>query len=69
MHLRFGAGGEWGELVREELALAVPMVSWCKPDCRGLCSTCGVNRNTTDCDCDAKRVDPRWEKLKLVKLE
>ena len=60
---------EWGELVREELALNVPMVSWCKADCRGLCATCGVNRNLTDCDCDAKRIDPRWEKLKLVKLE
>jgi uncharacterized protein len=64
-----GKNVEWGELVREELALAVPMVARCKADCLGLCPTCGVNRNTTACDCAEKKIDPRWEKLRLVKLE
>jgi uncharacterized protein len=37
------------EDVRQAIVLAVPMQSYCKPDCRGLCSTCGGNRNLKEC--------------------
>ena len=33
------------------LLLEMPMRVQCKPDCLGLCPTCGVNRNTTPCSC------------------
>ena len=33
------------------LLLEMPMRALCKPDCLGLCPTCGVNRNLTTCSC------------------
>ena len=40
-----------GEMIREQLFLSVPLKRLCREDCRGLCPTCGVNRNRTPCDC------------------
>jgi uncharacterized protein len=40
-----------GEMVREQLFLALPMKRLCREDCRGLCPSCGVDRNSTRCDC------------------
>jgi uncharacterized protein len=37
--------------VREAWLLAVPAYALCRDDCRGLCPTCGVDRNTTACEC------------------
>jgi uncharacterized protein len=52
------------ELVREELLLAVPTHLLCQENCKGVCPTCGVDRNTTDCVCGGDDVDPRWAGLK-----
>lgn len=52
------------ELVREELLLAVPTHLVCQESCKGVCPTCGVNRNTTECRCGNEEVDPRWAGLK-----
>lgn len=35
--------------VRQSIALAQPMKLVCKPDCKGLCPTCKMNRNDSDC--------------------
>lgn len=35
--------------VRQAIALAQPMKTLCKPDCKGLCQVCRKNLNTTDC--------------------
>lgn len=35
--------------VRQSIALAQPMKILCRPDCRGLCPACGIDRNQTDC--------------------
>jgi len=40
-----------GEMVREQLFLAVPLKRLCREECRGLCPTCGSNRNTAPCAC------------------
>jgi uncharacterized protein len=48
--------------VREELILAVPQFSLCRPDCRGLCPGCGANLNAGPCTCRAEP-DPRWGEL------
>jgi uncharacterized protein len=52
------------ELVAEELLLAVPDQVLCSETCRGICATCGADRNSTDCSCESQRVDPRWAGLK-----
>ena len=38
-----------GELIHEQLYLALPMKPLCKDECLGLCPVCGANRNTTPC--------------------
>ncbi|MDE2489634.1 MAG: DUF177 domain-containing protein [Elusimicrobia bacterium] len=37
------------EDVRQAIALAEPMKTLCRPDCKGLCPVCRANRNDTDC--------------------
>ena len=55
-------------LLREQFYLALPMKPLCRDDCRGLCPQCGVNRNTSTCDCEAGWEDPRLAPLKgLIK--
>lgn len=39
------------ELCTAALALAFPYIPLCDPDCAGLCTQCGVNRNRETCDC------------------
>ena len=54
------------ELLAEQVLLALPMKVLCVDDCRGLCPKCGVNRNTTDCDCK-RDVDPRLTSLEAIR--
>jgi len=51
-------------LIEEALLLALPLKPLCSPDCKGLCPVCGTDLNTSFCNCQKKRTDPRWEKLK-----
>lgn len=46
------------EALREQFFLAVPLRCVCKPQCRGLCRTCGVNRNLSACACP-EIIEPR----------
>lgn len=48
----------------------VPLQPLCRPDCRGLCPTCGQNLNEGDCECTVVDVDPRFAVLqKLLKKD
>jgi uncharacterized protein len=51
------------EVLRQNLLLAVPMQPLCRPDCAGLCPTCGADLNEGSCECEAVEVDPRWADL------
>jgi uncharacterized protein len=44
------------------LALAGPP-PLCRPDCAGICPTCGADRNDVDCGCDTTVRDDRWAAL------
>jgi uncharacterized protein len=52
------------ELVTEELLLAVPDQILCSENCKGICVTCGADRNAAECGCESQQVDPRWAGLK-----
>ncbi|HEX8918802.1 MAG TPA: DUF177 domain-containing protein [Chloroflexota bacterium] len=39
------------EAIRQELLLTEDLLPLCSEDCKGLCPTCGINRNTNLCDC------------------
>jgi len=50
--------------VNEHIFMAIPIIPLCKEDCQGLCSNCGIDKNTGNCSCAEQDIDPRWEKLK-----
>ncbi len=39
------------EELRDTLLLSVPIRNLCMEDCKGLCTTCGVNLNEKSCEC------------------
>jgi uncharacterized protein len=55
-----------GELLREQFYLALPMKPLCRPDCRGICPHCGINRNVESCQCEGRWEDPRLAGLKTL---
>lgn len=51
-------------MVRDALVIDLPLQVRCRPDCQGLCPTCGADRNKVDCGHWPKEVpDPRWAAL------
>jgi uncharacterized protein len=54
------------ELLREQFYLALPMKPLCRPDCRGICPHCGINRNVESCECESRWEDPRLAPLKTL---
>ena len=50
-------------ILMEQVQLNVPMSATCGSDCKGLCPSCGTNRNNKDCDCDSAPGDLRWAGL------
>ena len=54
-------------VVREILLLDTPSTPLCRPDCAGLCPTCGTNRNEDPCACEAPPTDQRWDGLAGLK--
>ena len=53
--------------VRESWLLAVPTFVTCREECRGLCPSCGVDRNEVECACGASGSDARWDALRTAR--
>ncbi len=56
-------------LLRDTLLPLVPVAPHCRPDCQGLCPTCGADRNSTDCGCEQVLGDSRWAALEGLRLD
>ena len=52
-------------LVEEQVQLELPMKALCRDDCRGLCPTCGADRNLAPCGCRPP-TDERWKSLRTL---
>lgn len=52
--------------VREQWLLEVPSFAECRPDCKGLCLTCGADLNAGPCGC-VPATDPRWDALRKIR--
>lgn len=52
-------------LVVDAIGVELPFAPLCRPDCLGLCETCGGNRNLGECPGHAA-VDPRWAGLEAL---
>lgn len=50
----------------ESIIVGVPIQSYCRDDCKGLCTICGTNLNENTCECAAD-TDERWGALKNLK--
>ena len=55
------------DALREQVLLAVPYRVLCQENCRGLCPTCGKNRNAEPCSCAPPVEDPRWAALREIR--
>ena len=60
-------GMELEDILREQIVLVMPMQRVCREDCKGICPTCGKNRNETPCDCKEEHADNRWGALQALK--
>lgn len=49
-------------IVRDACILELPLAPLCSDSCRGICPTCGANRNRDECSCEPA-TDPRWSAL------
>lgn len=54
--------------VRDAVIVEIPAAPLCSIDCAGLCASCGVDRNRTECTCDPEPPDPRWDALRELKI-
>ena len=52
--------------IREALIFQEPMKPLCNEDCRGICPSCGIDLNQTECKCDRTFVDPRMAGLRRL---
>lgn len=57
------------QMVRDAFGLELPFSPLHSPDCQGLCSVCGGDRNLGECPGDHPQADPRWGDLELVLQE
>jgi uncharacterized protein len=60
-----------GRWAHDAALLAIPTQFLCRPDCAGLCPTCGESLNNTDPSAHEHNTDgdPRWSKLRDLKLK
>jgi uncharacterized protein len=54
---------------RDAYALALPAQLLCREDCAGLCPQCGANLNEEPGHEHERAPDPRWAKLRELRLE
>ena len=50
-------------MIGQAAVLGIPTHPLCRAECRGLCPTCGVDRNETECSCSPPERDSPWAAL------
>ncbi len=63
-------GTDWLDLrpfTRDAVLLELPLAPLCRPDCAGLCPTCGVDLNGGPCGCPLATADLRWAALDALR--
>jgi len=57
------------QIISENIILNLPLHPVCNDNCKGLCPICGNNRNRVICNCKNNEIDPRWEKLRELRIK
>jgi uncharacterized protein len=60
---------DFSDFIRDTLLLAFPIIRKCRPDCKGLDAKTGINLNYSEKPKEEDAIDPRWEKLKLIRSQ
>ena len=58
-------------IISSFVVLSFPTKNLCREDCKGLCATCGMNLNDSDCGCSKQKIgknNPFADLLKSTKL-
>lgn len=51
-------------LLKDQITLNMPLKILCSPDCKGLCSICGCNLNSSKCKCNKdENINPQFAAL------
>lgn len=53
---------------REDILLALPIVTLCSDQCLGVCGNCGANLNRSKCSCRRSGGSGAWEALDRLKI-
>jgi len=56
-----------GDILHEQVLLALPMKALCTVDCKGLCPSCGTNLNVKSCNCPKENFNPNLDALLEIK--
>jgi len=56
------------QIVRDAIGVEIPFAPQCRPDCQGLCPTCGGNRNLGECP-GHDAIDPRFAVLSELLID
>jgi uncharacterized protein len=64
----FGEDYDIDEEARQLTVLSMPLKRLCGDYCKGICPVCGTDLNKDKCSCNLKPIDPRFEKLKKLKI-
>jgi uncharacterized protein len=59
-----GEGIALADVLTEQVILSLPMKIICRPECLGLCPTCGANRNHETCGCPPAEEDSPFASLR-----
>lgn len=49
--------------IKTQIYISLPMKILCDENCKGLCSSCGIDLNENTCDCVEHTIDPRLLEL------
>lgn len=61
-----GDSVELDDIAVPAMLLEIPMTYLCRPDCKGLCPTCGSNLNEGPCGCSGRQIDSRLAVLQKL---
>jgi len=54
--------------IRDQVLIEVPLMHLCREGCKGICSECGSDLNSSQCECQNEgQLDPRFAMLKGIK--
>ncbi len=67
VHFFEGHNIDLAPLVREQFFLSLPYQSLCGAECKGVCQKCGLNLNTSSCDCAKKNAFSPFSVLEEIR--